>query len=471
MSFISRRFFIGGCASFGAMSPRAMFAAPSFSLSKVNFRMGVISDVHVRDPKHSYTTEAVVRAFEYFRDNGADAVMVAGDIADNGRVHQLKYFADAWYRVFPGDRAPDGRRVEKLFIYGNHDFYGAGKGADRTKEQIADTIGETAESRARVWEECFNEKYEPVWIKNVKGYDIVGCHWGNGARLKDFFSKNAARLKSGRPFFYTQHAHPKDTCFGSWAWGHDAGESTKALSAFPDAVAFTGHSHYPLTDERSVWQGAFTSINTSSMRYSSQDYSLRDNLSGNSYGYSAWKRPAPTPNLRTGEGKHGMFVEVGDEGMVIRRRDFTWGEPIGDDWVFPAGNDRPFEYARRKRSRKAPVFPPESRLDVKAVKAGKNGEKFVDVVIPSAEAVDGCRVFEYEVSSVIVQDDVEMTVDTRRVAAADFHLPAKKTGRATLCRIPASALPPKASLRFDVRALECFGAKSEPLSSDRVHLA
>lgn len=465
MNRFTRRFFIGGCASAGAFAAGRMFAAPSFNLSKVNFRMGVVSDVHIRDPKSTYTTEAIIKAFEYFRDNGADAVMVAGDIADTGRVHQLKYFADAWYKVFPADKAPDGRRVEKLFVYGNHDYWGMSKEAAKNKELLADIINSGPGSRARVWNDCFNEKYEPVWIKDVKGYKIIGCHWGYGGMLKDFFASHANELKGGKPFFYTQHAHPRDTCFGSWSWGRDGGESTRALTPFPNAVAFSGHSHYPLTDERTVWQGAFTSINTSSMRYSSQDYSLRDNLAGNSCGYRGWKRPTPTPNLNTSDGKQGMLVEVGDEGIVIRRREFTWGESLGDDWVIPSGSDRPFEYARRKRTRKAPAFSEGQKITVKPVndKAGKKA--FIDVTIPHAASVDGCRVFEYEVASVIVQDDVEMTVDSRRVAAADYHLPPKKSDKTTLCRIPVEALPPQAMVRFDVRALECFGKKSEPLSS------
>ena len=49
---------------------------------------------------------------------GAGAVLVSGDIAESGNRAQLKAFADTWYGVFPGDKAPDGRRVERLFVYG-----------------------------------------------------------------------------------------------------------------------------------------------------------------------------------------------------------------------------------------------------------------------------------------------------------------------------------------------------------------
>ena len=84
-------------------------------------RIGIVSDVHIRHAEH---TEALEKTFRYFHDKGADGVIIAGDMADTGLERQLKAVAAAWYRVFPKDKASDGRRVEKLFVYGNHDVEG-----------------------------------------------------------------------------------------------------------------------------------------------------------------------------------------------------------------------------------------------------------------------------------------------------------------------------------------------------------
>ena len=51
MECLTRRFFLGGCASFGALAGRRIFAVPNAMLPKVNLRFGVVSDVHVRDDK------------------------------------------------------------------------------------------------------------------------------------------------------------------------------------------------------------------------------------------------------------------------------------------------------------------------------------------------------------------------------------------------------------------------------------
>ena len=464
----SRRFFLGGCASLGALAGRRVFAAPHAALPKANLRFGVVSDVHVRnDSDHDSST--FKRALAYFRDNGADAVLIAGDIADRGRISELRYAADAWYSVFPDDKAPDGRHVEKLFVYGNHDVLAWKWG--RKKEELADpklaaeAIGYTPESIASTWESCFREKYEPIWIKEVKGYRFVGCHWGCADGLEAFMSAHAAELKGPRPFFYTQHAHPKDTCIGTWAWGHDDGTSTRVLSAFPNCVAFSGHSHYTLTDERTVWQGAFTSVNTSSLRYTSLDYNLRENASGNSYGYKGLKSRGANAGLKTYNGRQGMLVEVGDDALVIHRREFIWGEDLGDDWVvpIPASAGGPMNFRRRAAARKAPEFAPGA--EVKADVVSEEKGKLVEVSFPAALPVDKCRVFEYEVAAVIVEDDVEMTVASRRVLAPDFFLPKSKCGMAGVCRFGLEELPPEAHMRFDVYPVECFGKKGLPVSS------
>jgi len=470
MEAFSRRNFIGACASFGALAGRRMFAVPNAALPKVNLRFGVISDVHVRDDS-DHDDRTFKKALAYFRDNGVDGVLIAGDIADRGRISQLQYAADAWYSIFPDDKAPDGRRVEKLFVYGNHDVLAWKWGANAARQNdpalIADAIGYSQESIAKTWEKCFREKYEPIWIKDVKGYKFIGRHWGHSDRLEAFFAAHADELNGSRPFFYTQHDHPRNTCIGTWAWGHDKGESTKALSAFPNCVAFSGHSHYTLTDERTVWQGAFTSINTSSLRYTSLDYNLRENASGNSFGYNAWKVRRANADVPTGDGRQGMLIEVGDDAIVIHRREFVWGESLGDDWVIPvqASENGPFNFASRAAKRKAPVFAPEARAKA-ALESGKDGEKFVTVTFPAARTVDKCRVFEYEVAAIVMEDDVEMTVATRRVLAPDFYLPASQCGKAGSCRFRLADLPPKAHMRFEIRPLECFGRKGDAIAVD-----
>ena len=472
---ISRKNFLVGSMAVAAAGARRMFAAPSGTVCGTpRLKVGVLSDIHVRDEA---TQKVFVKALEWYRAQGVDAVLVAGDMADHGLVAQLRLVADAWFKVFPGNKTPDGRPVTPLLEYGNHDVANWKEKEFKTpEERAANMIKFDPKKR---WEDAFHEAYTPVFAKTVKGCTFVGAHWPGIGGLGDWLKANGKGLDPALPFFYFQHSHPKDTCYGPWAWGHDDGASTKALTPFPNAIALSGHSHYTLTDERTVWQGAFTSIGTSSLSYTSLDYNFRENAAGNGYGRRE-ARARQMDRLNTQEGKQGMLFTVCDDHIRIERREFVYDQTLGDDWILPVGKaaERPFAYAKRIPARTAPEFPQGAAVKVALVppKAGKDkpapkDPAQVEVSFPAAETRDKCRVFEYEVQAVVVDDDVEMVAATRRVIATDFHVPASKAGRPGSIMFALAELPKGVHLRFDVRPLECFGKKGRPISSDGTFVA
>ena len=100
---VSRRWFIGGLASFGAFGGSRVFgAAPgAYSNGTPKVTFGVVSDVHIRLAASGegffkgFDASTFVHTLEWFRDQGVDAVMIAGDIADKGLVDELQFVADA----------------------------------------------------------------------------------------------------------------------------------------------------------------------------------------------------------------------------------------------------------------------------------------------------------------------------------------------------------------------------------------
>ena len=380
-----------------------------------------------------------------------------------------RVISDAWFQVFPDNKTPEGRPVAQLLQYGNHDV------ASWREKDYPDPA-ERARNLIKFdpkgyWERAFKEEYTPCFAKTVNGITFVGAHWPGLGGLNAWLDANGSRLDPSLPFFYFQHPHPKDTCYGPWAWGHDDGSSTKALSAYPNAIALSGHSHYTLTDERTVWQGAFTSIGTSSLSYTSLDYNFRENAAGNGYGVQE-RRARQMPRLVTTDGKQGMLFTICDDHIRIERREFVWGESLGDDWILPVGKgaEKPYAYAKRTPVRLAPEFPRDAEVKVAKIPAGKDKDgkptpERLEVSFPAAEARGKCRVFEYEVRAVVVADDVELVAASRRVIAPDFHLPAPKAGKRGSCVFACSELPPKTPLRFDVQPIECFGRKGAAISS------
>lgn len=503
MSFdVSRRWFIGGLASAGAFSGCRIFtAAPGkYSSGKPNVRFGVVSDVHLRaDAKlpglaPNGDTSTLEHTLMWYRDQGVDAVAFVGDIADHGLVEEMEAFAAAWFKVFPDDRAPDGRRVERIVVYGNHDWGGV-----HYKQFVAEKYPNLADHSGLLligkpkehWERIFREPWEHVYRKDVKGYAFIGAQWSNGwckgrdetgvQGVGSFFESQKGKIDPSLPFFYFQHPHPKDTCYGSWAWGRDDGTATKILSSHPNAVAFSGHSHYSLTDERSIWQGSFTSLGTSSLRYTapashSSPQGYENASAGNASGFNPYKVMG---RISTSDGRQGLLVSVYDDHVSFTRRDFMYDGSLGEDWVMPlpAAESRPFAFAARAKKLAAPEFPAGAKLTVRKTRGWNRGtakgrskvkvatvrKDVLELSFPPANAVADVRVYDYEIAAV---PDAGGEKTIRYVVPEGFNMPAsdRRCKAKVKCRIATDRLPPAGTFRFEVRPRNSFGKAGSLLS-------
>ena len=105
-----REFFLGGAAfaSLGAFGGNRFFAvATSATLPRKGMpriRFGVLSDIHIMSVGKAGDTMTsgmnnltFKHALEWFREQGVDAVVIAGDMADKGMDDQLMAVAEAWY--------------------------------------------------------------------------------------------------------------------------------------------------------------------------------------------------------------------------------------------------------------------------------------------------------------------------------------------------------------------------------------
>ena len=503
---LSRRGFIGGFAALGAFAGcrSGFFAAEG---ERPLLRFGVVSDVHVRlaaggkGLAAGYDTETLEKTFAYFRDRGADAVMIAGDMADKGLLGELKAVADAWYRVFPDDCAPDGRKVERLFVFGNHDSFGLKNGRSVFADEATLRREAIEADPRRAWDVCFHEEWKPYFVKNVKGFDFFCSHWQPGiwcngiaetgsAGCADAFGALMAKCDPSRPFFYVQHSHPRDTVYGKCAWGVDDGTATKLLSRFPQAVSFSGHSHEPLTNEKSIWRGAFTSVATGSLRYLAAgavwnfartagyengpcNYYLPGVRREDRPDYMAkYDAPKMMPSeLSRYDIRVGQLVSVYDDRIVFEKREFVSGLSLGDDWVVerPA---KPRSFESRASAARPAEFPAGSKLKVVRTTAKTRGLKNSKINIPSATkpalslafpaATVGGQVAEYEISAV---GGGGARYDTRICAIGGLYPRAHGNfGKAVTARIRVDALPSGAE-KIAVAPLDSFGNRGRSLSA------
>ena len=449
----TRRSFIGGALSFGAFAGCRAFRAPAgmFSGDGAKLVLGVVSDIHVDAARGDFRkfgdTAQFEKALRWFDAHGVDGVVVAGDMADNGMINQLEVVGEAWFRVFPGGRSTaDGRKVEQLFVYGNHDFEGQDydQFGYRFFEKTSFEAGQIRTDPAAAWKHVFHEEYAPIWIKEVKGYQFVGAHWqlgkdswGGIPQVETWFRDNAAKIGRDKPFFFIQHCHPKDTVYGAEAWCPDKGYATRALSAFPNAVAFSGHSHTSLTDERSIWQGAFTSIATSSLRYGGK--------------------------VDKYEQRQGMLVKVYEDRMVIVRRDFLHDESLGDDWIvpLPVAEPKPFAFDVRAAKSVAPEFPANAKIAVR-----READGWL-VTIPCADAAV-TRAFIYEVATGLTDKDGKSLVF--KAFDAKYNMPRFMSGVKTKYLVKDELLPKGADgkalvPKLTVTPLDSFGNRGKALTA------
>lgn len=414
-------------------------------------RFGVVSDIHARlagDGKSlvpGLGVETFEAALTAFRDWGADAVVVAGDFTDSGLVRELEAVAAAWFRVFPGDRAPDGRKVERVFVLGNHDAYGLVNGR-RVFADDATLRREAIEPDPEgAWRRCFGEDYEPFFTKSVKGFDFFCAHWKPGvwcngyaetgcAGCGEAFRAKMEKCDPSRPFFYVQHPHPAGTVYGRCAWGTDGGEATSLLSLFPNAMAFSGHSHEPLANEKSIWRGDFTSVATGSLQYVSAN-AVGNRGEGATAGYENgvcnWYEPGVTREERIARMRRydatkampvevnafdvraGLFVTVYADRVELAQREFVSGLDFGEPWIV-ATTDRDAPMSRPHGRRFAetslpPQFPAVAALAASTIDAPTRGIDWHEIHIPPETrpslrldfpaATLGGHVAEYEISA------------------------------------------------------------------------
>lgn len=229
----------------------------SYSVSDHPFQVGVISDTQLPvTPGHLRQSDIYVRnltrALTVFKNRGVDMILFAGDIGDLGTRFAFRTYMRTIDRVFGADRP-----IIQT-IMGNHDYW--------SKSFL------TWNPHRLDFERIVGV---PAWTHYVvNGYHFIGASPDSG-NMTNGYRKVLPWLEQeitaaeqdapDRPIFVMTHNQPVDTSYGAEDWG-DIGLGG-VFERHPNVVNFSGHVHYSLLDERSIWQGKYTVINTQSLSY------------------------------------------------------------------------------------------------------------------------------------------------------------------------------------------------------------
>lgn len=214
-------------------------------------RFMATSDVHYnrdnpsREANYRRAFELAYAYAEKSEYKSIDAVCVIGDFTDSGREEQ---FCD--FKATLDSCVKSGTKT--ILSMASHEFICDGEAG--ALEKFDRIIGQAPDYH------CVINGFHFISVTTTRG-----CGFNNEKRewIKAQL-KEAAKDDAQRPIFFFQHPHITGTVYGSVLWGEDT--ITDILMNYPQIVDFSGHSHAPVNDPRSVHQQHFTCVGTGSFK-------------------------------------------------------------------------------------------------------------------------------------------------------------------------------------------------------------
>ena len=325
-------------------------ATQGFDSENIVLQFAAVSDVHVA--RNSAAQGRVQSALEQLKeaallytDKGLDAVIVAGDLTDDyGSVVATKKaeaekLKTAYENVF--GTTPS---VPMIYALGNHDHdFERNGGAGANLQQFLGFMG-NQDVHTQYDVECSDAahgsrhavigNYHFLFVEPITygctGADDTGAKYYE--ETKTWLDEELKAITEANPDHYVfviTHPMIYGTVYGSelltsgiyWY----TKDITDILNKYPQAVTFGGHLHFPLNDERSIMQTAFTALGCGSVQYMALENGGYDDMAS-----------ATTMN-DNGSVSSGYLVQVDASGNVrFIRMDFQNKTTIKDPFVIEA---------------------------------------------------------------------------------------------------------------------------------------
>ena len=432
---------------------------------RADLRVGIISDLHVGFAGHlcpnyyGLSQKAglqdlwVEYALRYYKKRGVDVIVVPGDIAnacsydDTTRTWgdyakmEIARFGATFQKVF------GGTDTKLMAIYGNHDHFC----------QPRERLNGGTETP---WQDAFGEEYKHIFAKKIKGYHFVGANWGYEKDAKEAL-EYAVKDTPEKPVFYIQHDAIADTTVDGVGVQRETAKIGKELvKDHENIIALIGHTHYPITDERTIWQGQgcdepkCTVVSCSTFNYADGGELIRGE------------------NLKT---KHGLYLTVCGKEINIERHSFYTDEMValvngkkskqnykkcvlsaGKDWNFTLFGEKKYSISKRAEKAVAPKFPKD------AFAGAQKNDTFVIIAFPSALPLDRDDDLLRFYSVDAIEDSTGEVVNTQRIVT-ESHIDHTDKHFSEYYQITVGNLKPDTDYTFKVYAEDCYGKRSAPI--------
>jgi hypothetical protein len=221
-------------------------------------------------------------------------------------------------------------------------------------------------------------------------------------------------------------------------------ELRELFDRYKQVVSISGHTHYPLEDERCIWQGNFTAFTTDTLAYCC----MSDGF------YNACGKVI-MPFAR--EGVQVMFMEIYDDHFDIHRYNVEDQREIKPDAVWsvaiPYDPEQAVYTDARKNQRPAPQFPAEAQA------AFRYDFGYLYLLFDPAEHPDFVHWYTVKVFEC---GEEEKLVSEEKFASAFYRLE-RYQGERVVLRLPSEVIKPASHCRFEIYPVESFGNAGNPL--------
>lgn len=346
----------------------------------------VLSDLHINDKDRS-KCEKLDKALSIInkRVPSIDSYIFTGDYTNSGYIEEYKLFKDIYSK-----RSLSEEKI--IVLMGNHDYW---------------NNMDVMSSKERFEYELKEKLYS---IEKIRGYTFISLSTENDF-VEGYYSKESLEFAKieieksieedySKPIFIFTHHPPKNTSYGSDVWGNS--ELAEAFNEYPQVILFAGHSHFPINDERAIFQDKYTVVSTGGIG----GIGLEDNTIDGKNPYDSIKE------------SQGLIVKVDKNNKVtIIRMDFANNEEIKTPWIIDNFNKSNFKYTNEKRDNEQPYFSLHS-----VAKITSRNKNNVNIVFNQAEDNDMVHSYKVELYEKKINKDKEDIIENK---VEEFYISSK----------------------------------------------
>ena len=217
-------------------------------------RFMACSDIHIKDdpdcPERARFRKAIRCAYRIAAQSDSykklDALYVVGDFANSGTETQMR----AVKQILDEELLPE---TTYRLTMASHEYHGDGE--ENARKRFGEIFSLPLDTH-----EVING-FHFIAVTTTHGCDF---HEPQLTFARDELKKAAAD-DARKPIFFFQHPHLTDTVYGGIYWADE--KLIPILMNYPQVIDFSGHSHAPINDPRSIFQDHFTALGCGSMSY------------------------------------------------------------------------------------------------------------------------------------------------------------------------------------------------------------